>query len=71
MKSCILSMRAAVSAWPSMESTQLNSAQTMSQVSTGYRILSFIGLGGLLIGTSVVYGKVSPRVTVGPAQARR
>jgi uncharacterized membrane protein len=34
----------------------------LSQVSTGYRILSFIGLGGLLLGTSVLYGKVSPRL---------
>ena len=33
----------------------------LSQVSTGYRILSFIGLGVLLLGTSVLYGKVSPR----------
>jgi uncharacterized membrane protein len=34
----------------------------LSQVSTGYRILSFIGLGVLLLGTSVLYGKVSPRL---------
>jgi hypothetical protein len=32
----------------------------LSQVSTGYRILSFMGLGILLLGTSVLYGKVSP-----------
>jgi hypothetical protein len=32
----------------------------MSQVSTGYRILSFVGLGGLLLVTSVLYGKLSP-----------
>jgi len=32
----------------------------LSQVSTGYRILSFLGLGILLLGTSVLYGKVSP-----------
>jgi uncharacterized membrane protein len=32
----------------------------LSQVSTGYRILSFMGLGVLLLGTSVIYGKVSP-----------
>jgi uncharacterized membrane protein len=32
----------------------------LSQVSTGYRILSFMGLGVLLLGTSVLYGKVSP-----------
>lgn len=34
----------------------------LSQVSTGYRILSFIGLGALLLGTSVLYGKVSPKL---------
>jgi uncharacterized membrane protein len=34
----------------------------LSEVSTGYRILSFIGLGVLLLGTSVVYGKVSPKL---------
>jgi uncharacterized membrane protein len=32
----------------------------LSQVSRGYRILSFMGLGLLLLGTSVLYGKVSP-----------
>jgi uncharacterized membrane protein len=32
----------------------------MSQVQTGYRVLSFLGLGLLLMGTSVVYGKLSP-----------
>jgi uncharacterized membrane protein len=32
----------------------------MSQVQTGYRVLSFLGLGLLLLGTSVVYGKLSP-----------
>jgi uncharacterized membrane protein len=32
----------------------------MSSVSTGYRILSFIGLGLLMLGTSVLYGKLSP-----------
>ena len=26
----------------------------------GYRILSFMGLGGLLLATSVLYGKLSP-----------
>jgi uncharacterized membrane protein len=34
----------------------------LGQVSTGYRILSFIGVGGLLLGTSVLYGKLSPRL---------
>ncbi len=29
---------------------------------TGYRILSFLGVGALLLGTSVVYGKLSPRL---------
>jgi uncharacterized membrane protein len=32
----------------------------LSQVKTGYRILSSIGLGLLLLGTSVLYGKLSP-----------
>jgi uncharacterized membrane protein len=32
----------------------------MSQVQTGYRILSFMALGGLLLGTSVLYGKLGP-----------
>jgi uncharacterized membrane protein len=32
----------------------------LNQVSTGYRILSFMGLGILLLGTSGLYGKVSP-----------
>jgi len=30
----------------------------MEQVSAGYRFLSFLGLGGLLMGTSVLYGKI-------------
>ena len=34
----------------------------MRQVSTGYRILSFMGVGLLMLGTSVLYGKVSPRL---------
>ncbi len=34
----------------------------LSQVSAGYRILSFIGLGALLLCTSVLYGKLSPRL---------
>lgn len=32
----------------------------MSHVQTGYRVLSFLGLGLLLMGTSVLYGKLSP-----------
>lgn len=32
----------------------------MSQVQTGYRVLSFLGLGLLMMGTSVLYGKLSP-----------
>ena len=32
----------------------------MSDVQTGYRVLSFLGLGLLLMGTSVLYGKLSP-----------
>ncbi len=34
----------------------------LSQVQQGYRILSFVGLGLLLLGTSVLYGKLSPRL---------
>jgi len=34
----------------------------MSQVQAGYRILSFLGLGALLLGTSVLYGKLGPRL---------
>lgn len=34
----------------------------LSGASTGLRILSFFGLGVLLLATSVVYGKVSPRL---------
>lgn len=34
----------------------------LAQVSTGYRILSFLGLGLLMLGTSVLYGKLSPRL---------
>jgi uncharacterized membrane protein len=33
----------------------------MSNVQTGWRILSFMGSGGLLLLTSVLYGKVSKR----------
>jgi uncharacterized membrane protein len=32
----------------------------MSQVQRGYRVLSFLGLGLLLLGTSVLYGKLTP-----------
>jgi uncharacterized membrane protein len=32
----------------------------LSSAGTGWRILSFIGLGVLLLGTSVLYGKFSP-----------
>jgi uncharacterized membrane protein len=34
----------------------------LSQVATGLRILSFMGLGLLLLGTSVLYGRLSPRI---------
>ena len=34
----------------------------MSQVQAGYRILSFMGLGALMLGTSVLYGKLGPRL---------
>jgi uncharacterized membrane protein len=34
----------------------------LDEISTGYRILSFMGLGLLLLGTSVLYGKVSPMI---------
>jgi uncharacterized membrane protein len=37
----------------------------MSEVNTGYRILSFIGLGLLLLATSVLYGKLSPPSVAG------
>jgi hypothetical protein len=43
----------------------------LSDVSTGYRILSFIGLGALLLGTSVIYGKVSPMLLSEAADPRR
>lgn len=32
----------------------------LSQAALGYKVLSFFGLGGLLLGTSVLYGKLSP-----------
>jgi uncharacterized membrane protein len=41
----------------------------LSQVQTGYRILSFLGLGLLLLGTSVLYGKLSP-VLLGEGEGR-
>jgi hypothetical protein len=44
----------------------------LEQVSTGYRILSFLGLGLLMLGTSVLYGKLSPKLLrqdQGPAVA--
>jgi uncharacterized membrane protein len=34
----------------------------LGHVEAGYRVLSFIGLGLLLLGTSVLYGKLSPRL---------
>jgi len=34
----------------------------LSHASAGYRFLSFIGLGGLLLVTSVLYGRLSPRL---------
>jgi uncharacterized membrane protein len=34
----------------------------LSHAEYGYRVLSFIGLGLLLLGTSVMYGKVSPKL---------
>ena len=41
----------------------------LSEVQTGYRILSFLGLGLLLLGTSVLYGKLTP-VLLGEDVAR-
>jgi uncharacterized membrane protein len=40
----------------------------LKDVSTGYRIVSFMGLGALLIGTSILYGKLSPRLLGGHSQ---
>jgi uncharacterized membrane protein len=34
----------------------------LAGASQGYRILSFTGLGLLLLGTSVLYGKLSPKL---------
>lgn len=42
----------------------------LGQISTGDRVLSFMGLGVLLMGTSVLYGKLSPRLlNTAPAPA--
>lgn len=40
-------------------------------VDTFYRILSFMGLGALLLGVSVVYGKVSPKLLAEPTALSR
>jgi uncharacterized membrane protein len=37
----------------------------LSHVGQGYRIISFLGVGLLLLGTSVLYGKLSPRLLAG------
>ncbi len=34
----------------------------LREIGRGYRILSFLGLGGLMLATSVVYGKLSPKL---------
>ena len=34
----------------------------LAGVREGYRVLSFLGLGALLLGTSVLYGKLSPKL---------
>ncbi|MGB7156950.1 MAG: DUF2339 domain-containing protein [Tepidisphaeraceae bacterium] len=39
----------------------------LADASRGYRILSFMGLGLLLLGTSVLYGKLSPKLLRAPA----
>jgi uncharacterized membrane protein len=36
----------------------------LAHAGQGYRVLSFMGLGLLLLGTSVLYGKLSPRLLV-------
>jgi uncharacterized membrane protein len=41
----------------------------LQEVGRGYRILSFLGLGALLLMTSVVYGKLSPKL-LGASPAR-
>lgn len=45
-------------------------AVDMSQVEFGYRILSFMGLGLLLLATSVLYGRVGSRLLREARQAR-
>jgi uncharacterized membrane protein len=40
-------------------------AVDMAEAATGYRVLSFMGLGLLLLGTSVLYGKLSPKLLRG------
>jgi hypothetical protein len=42
----------------------------LSSIGYGYRVLSFLGLGLLLLGTSVMYGKVSPKLLRGAEGAR-
>ena len=34
----------------------------LAQVHTGYRVLSFVALGLLLLATSVLYGRVAPKL---------
>jgi len=41
----------------------------MSQVAYGYRILSFLGLGMLMLITSIMYGKISPKLLHTPPPA--
>jgi uncharacterized membrane protein len=41
----------------------------MSDAQTGYRILSFVALGLLLLGTSVLYGKVGGMIEARPSDA--
>ncbi|MDW8263116.1 MAG: DUF2339 domain-containing protein, partial [Phycisphaerales bacterium] len=43
----------------------------LSAASTGLRILSFFGLGVLLLATSILYGKVSPRLLAHGDEASR
>lgn len=39
----------------------------LSDVGTGYRVLSFVALGLLMLGTSVLYGRLSPRLLGRPS----
>lgn len=39
----------------------------LADTGQGYRVLSFLGLGILLLGTSVLYGKLSPKLLEGEA----